>query len=447
MTNIDRQGRSVKPELGVKAPVIVASTGNLTLSGAQTIDGVSVSTGRVLVKDQTLPHENGIYDVGATTWPRARDFDGAGEAQWGTLVFISTGVTNGGKLGRLTSTGSTGAGEHAIGSTAETISFGLISPFVLTELLGSTLTIRDTGLIIVASSDSDRGFRFSASEIGSTIQAVVVIPNSTGFEAVGSTLSQTITNKTINSSANTLQLNGNTITSAASVLDLISATAGAVLVRDATAWTFAAPSSAGTVLTSNGTSTAASFQAPGAAAAASVLNIYSSNTTWNKSAGLVFIKATVKGGGGGGGNGAAGNGAGGGGESGMACKTILAASLSTSETVTVGAGGAAGADGDTSSFGALVTSLGGKLGVAAASGGAGGVGGKSTLGQMSAQGLSGSSGSTAGSGAGGGGEGGASVVSSNGNAGTNGCGGGGAHGGGTTGGAGGNGFVAVEEFF
>ena len=40
--------------VAMKAPVVVATTANITLSGLQTIDGVSVVTGdRVLVKDQT----------------------------------------------------------------------------------------------------------------------------------------------------------------------------------------------------------------------------------------------------------------------------------------------------------------------------------------------------------------------------------------------------------
>jgi hypothetical protein len=50
--------------LSWKAPVKAASTANLTLSGTQTVDGVSLLAGdRVLVKDQTDGKENGIYVV------------------------------------------------------------------------------------------------------------------------------------------------------------------------------------------------------------------------------------------------------------------------------------------------------------------------------------------------------------------------------------------------
>jgi len=53
--------------LSVKAPVIVATTANITLSGLQSIDGVTVAASdRVLVKNQTAPAENGIYVASAS---------------------------------------------------------------------------------------------------------------------------------------------------------------------------------------------------------------------------------------------------------------------------------------------------------------------------------------------------------------------------------------------
>ncbi|TFH51470.1 MAG: hypothetical protein E4H01_00430, partial [Lysobacterales bacterium] len=70
-----RLGRA--PEEGIKAPVICATTANITLSGTgQTIDGVVTANGdRVLVKDQTAPAENGIYLVSANAWERASDMN------------------------------------------------------------------------------------------------------------------------------------------------------------------------------------------------------------------------------------------------------------------------------------------------------------------------------------------------------------------------------------
>ena len=56
-----------------KPSVKVATTGNITLSGEQTIDGVLTSANRVLVWQQSTPSENGIYVSGAGAWTRAAD--------------------------------------------------------------------------------------------------------------------------------------------------------------------------------------------------------------------------------------------------------------------------------------------------------------------------------------------------------------------------------------
>lgn len=59
-----------------KAPARAATTANITLSGVQTIDTVSVVAGnRVLVKNQTLPENNGLYVAAAGAWSRATDMD------------------------------------------------------------------------------------------------------------------------------------------------------------------------------------------------------------------------------------------------------------------------------------------------------------------------------------------------------------------------------------
>ena len=63
--------------LAVKAPVIAATTANITLSGEQTIDSVAVvADDRVLVKNQTDGIENGVYTAASGAWVRAIDFDG-----------------------------------------------------------------------------------------------------------------------------------------------------------------------------------------------------------------------------------------------------------------------------------------------------------------------------------------------------------------------------------
>ena len=81
--------------LDVKQSVRVATTANITLSGTQTIDTVSVVAGnRVLVKDQTTPSQNGIYVVAAGAWTRATDFDSTAEVTTGAFTFVEEGSAN-----------------------------------------------------------------------------------------------------------------------------------------------------------------------------------------------------------------------------------------------------------------------------------------------------------------------------------------------------------------
>jgi len=79
--------------LSWKQPVLCATTANITLTGLQTIDGVTVVAGdRVLVKNQSTASQNGIYLASATAWSRAPDAD-----TWNELIsaitFIETGST------------------------------------------------------------------------------------------------------------------------------------------------------------------------------------------------------------------------------------------------------------------------------------------------------------------------------------------------------------------
>jgi hypothetical protein len=86
------------PSAFVKRSVTAATTANIALYGTQTIDGVAVSAGnRVLVKDQTLANQNGLYVVSATAWARSADADVIGDIA-SAMVAVDAGTTNGGKL-------------------------------------------------------------------------------------------------------------------------------------------------------------------------------------------------------------------------------------------------------------------------------------------------------------------------------------------------------------
>lgn len=84
---------SVATGLFVKAPVRAATTGNITLSTLQTIDGVSLGSGdRVLVKAQTTGSQNGIYVAASGSWTRATDADTSAEVKAGMYVIVNEGT-------------------------------------------------------------------------------------------------------------------------------------------------------------------------------------------------------------------------------------------------------------------------------------------------------------------------------------------------------------------
>lgn len=150
--------------IDAKESVRAATTANITLSGTQTIDGVSVvATDRVLVKNQTSDFQNGIYVVNAGAWTRAEDMDSWDEVPSG-FVFVEEGATladtgwvatadAGGTLGttgipwvQFSSAGSytaDGQGIELNGSTFEL------------ELDGSTLSKSASGLAVATGGITD----------------------------------------------------------------------------------------------------------------------------------------------------------------------------------------------------------------------------------------------------------------------------------------------------
>ena len=82
--------------LDVKQSVRAATTANITLSGTQTIDGVTLVVGdRVLVKDQNTASQNGIYVVASGSWTRATDSNTNTSLNAGAFTFVEEGPTNG----------------------------------------------------------------------------------------------------------------------------------------------------------------------------------------------------------------------------------------------------------------------------------------------------------------------------------------------------------------
>lgn len=119
--------------LGGKDSVLVATTGNIVLSGLQTIDGVVLTAGaRILVKDQNTASENGIYIAAAGAWSRAADADSSADVSPGMTVPVEQGTLHADTIWELTTNGAI-----VLGTT------GLV--FELTAALNATQADAEAG--------------------------------------------------------------------------------------------------------------------------------------------------------------------------------------------------------------------------------------------------------------------------------------------------------------
>lgn len=76
---------------GIGRVARLATTGNVTLSGLQTIDGVVGADGdRIFVRGQTTAAQNGIYIMTSGAWPRATDAN-----TWSSFVGMLCTITEG----------------------------------------------------------------------------------------------------------------------------------------------------------------------------------------------------------------------------------------------------------------------------------------------------------------------------------------------------------------
>ena len=138
-------------DIALKLPCRVATTGAITLSGLQTIDGVAVAAGdRVLVKNQASAVENGIYFAATGTWPRTPDFDGARDVVKGTTVSVTDGDTLSGYWFKVSSENTNQPGADMIGFAASV--FGPVANLPYADAGGSpdaitaTYTVNDSTL-------------------------------------------------------------------------------------------------------------------------------------------------------------------------------------------------------------------------------------------------------------------------------------------------------------
>lgn len=133
-------------KLDSKQSVAVATTGNIALSGLQTVDGVPLLAGdRVLVKSQVAARDNGIYIAAANAWTRAQDADGVGEVTSALLVSVERGATLADTRWQLITDGAVVLGMTALTFQNVTYGFAPIESPALVNPTGNTPPQFDSG--------------------------------------------------------------------------------------------------------------------------------------------------------------------------------------------------------------------------------------------------------------------------------------------------------------
>ena len=81
--------------LGFSVTAKIATTSNITLTGTQTIDGVAVVSGDiVLVKNQSSASTNGVYVVSSGAWTRHSSLNSSSDYSENFVVYVENGTSN-----------------------------------------------------------------------------------------------------------------------------------------------------------------------------------------------------------------------------------------------------------------------------------------------------------------------------------------------------------------
>lgn len=148
---VDTTAQAAASGIDPKEAVNAATTANITLSGTQTIDGVSVVVGnRVLVKNQTTASQNGIYLCAAGAWTRTAD-GSQGALTSGALMLVLAGTVAAGTQWWLTTPDPITVGTTSL--TFSQFSAGASYTFSngLTNTAGTVTVKADTGILVTGS--------------------------------------------------------------------------------------------------------------------------------------------------------------------------------------------------------------------------------------------------------------------------------------------------------
>lgn len=235
--------------LSVKAPVLYATTGNITLSGLATQAGgdwpTSLSANdRILVKNQVNQADNGIYLAASSGWTRASDMSSWSQVP-GAFCFVQQGTTQadngyvctsdpGGTLGVTAitwvqfnglATYTAGTGLQLIGNQFSIANTGVTSGSYGSASAVATFSVNAQGQLTLAATTA---IAIAASQITSgTIASSLISGAYTGITSVGTLSGLTVT-ATINGSISGNAATATLATSATTSTNLTGGSTGAI---------------------------------------------------------------------------------------------------------------------------------------------------------------------------------------------------------------------------
>jgi hypothetical protein len=186
---------AVSEGLHIHPSAVAATTANINLAtdleNGDILDGVTLATGnRVLVKNQSTASQNGIYVVQASgAAVRAADFDAPAEVDGGDFIFVTGGDTN---------------ADTGWVQTSELVATIGVDPIYFTQFSGAGTYLAGFGLYLDGNTfNANSNVLATINYVGSEIDAHVAVHSNvhgvTG-DVVGTTDSQTLSNKTLGNS-------------------------------------------------------------------------------------------------------------------------------------------------------------------------------------------------------------------------------------------------------
>jgi hypothetical protein len=221
--------------LSVKAPVLYATTGNITLSGLATQGGGDWASAipdgsRILVKNQTNQADNGIYIAAASTWARASDMSTWAQVP-GAFCFVEQGSTQ--------------ADNGYVCTSDQGGTLG-VTAITWVQFNGLTTYTAGTGLQLIANQFSIVNTGVTATNYGSATQVGTFTVNAQGQLTSASNTSIAIAASQVTSGTFSIAQGGTNGTT--------TPTAGAVAYGTGTAYGFSAAGTTGQILASAGVS-------------------------------------------------------------------------------------------------------------------------------------------------------------------------------------------------